>query len=141
MLKSSGAIIALIGLACLLGGMVFFGAIMAPLVFTKLPPATADLFIRATFPRYYAYVAVTAGLAAIGFLLRGNFALAIILALVLVLTIWLWHYWLPHLDQVRAAGNQAAFAWGHRLSVWLNGGQLLAVLAVLIAIARQWRRG
>ncbi len=139
-MKSSGAIIGLIALACLLGGMVFFGVVMAPLVFTKLLPGTADLFIRATFPRYYAYVAVTAGLASFGLLLRGNFGQAIILALVLMLTIWLWHSWLPHLNQVREAGNQAAFAWGHRLSVWLNGAQLLAVLAVLIAVARQWRR-
>ncbi len=140
-MHTSGSIIALLGLACLFGGMVFFGTIMTPLVFTKLPPETAGLFIRATFPIYYLYVTITAVIAALGLLLRGNPPLALILALVLVLTLWLWQEWLPHLNTLRDTGQLAAFARGHRLSVWLNGAQLLAVLAVLIAVARGWGRG
>ncbi|MGC8532788.1 MAG: DUF4149 domain-containing protein [Acidiphilium sp.] len=141
MMHTSGSIIALLGLGCLFGGMVFFGTIMTPLVFTKLPPETASLFIRATFPRYYLYVSVAAAIAALGLVLRGNLPFALVLALVLVLTLWLWQDWLPHLNSLRDSGNQTAFARGHRLSVWLNGAQLLAVLAVLVALARGWGKG
>ena len=77
-----------------------------------------------------------AAITALGLVLRGNLPFALILALVLVLTLWLWQDWLPHLNSLRDSGNQTAFARGHRLSVWLNGAQLLAVLGVLVALAR-----
>jgi hypothetical protein len=40
-------------LALAFGGMTFFSAVMAPLVFTKLPFDTAGAFIRQVFPWYY----------------------------------------------------------------------------------------
>ena len=39
--------------AAVFGGMVFFAFVYAPLVFTKLPAATAGGFTRAVFPVYY----------------------------------------------------------------------------------------
>jgi hypothetical protein len=120
------------GLAALVGGMLFFGAIMAPLVFTKLAPDVAGPFIRAAFPRYYAFIIVSAGLGAGGFLLRGEAVSTIALALIVLLTCWLWFWLIPHLNALRDAGNDAGFARGHRLSVWLNGAELIAALAVLL---------
>jgi len=127
----TGDILAGLGLAALVGGMLFFGAIMAPLVFTKLPPDVAGPFIRAAFPRYYAFIIVSAGLGAGGFLLRGQKASAIALLVIVLLTFWLWFWLIPHLNALRDAGNNAGFNRGHRLSVWLNGGELLAALVVL----------
>ena len=37
----AGNILVALGLAALVGGMLFFGAVMAPLVFTKLPADVA----------------------------------------------------------------------------------------------------
>lgn len=128
----TGNILAGLGLAALVGGMLFFGAIMAPLVFTKLPPDIAGPFIRAAFPRYYAFIVVSAAISAFGFLLRGQSISAIALMLIALLTLWLWFWLIPHLNAVREAGNTAAFDRGHRLSVWLNAVELLTALAILV---------
>ena len=130
-MPQTGNILAGLGLAALVGGMLFFGAIMAPLVFTKLPADVAGPFIRAAFPRYYAFIIVSAGFGALGFLLRGQSVSAVALLLILLLTFWLWFWLIPHLNALRDAGNSAGFDRGHRLSVWLNGLELMTALAVL----------
>ncbi len=127
----TGNILAGLGLAALVGGMLFFGAIMAPLVFTKLPPDIAGPFIRAAFPRYYAFIIASAGIGALGFLLRGQAVSGIALILILLLTCWLWFWLIPHLNALRDAGNSAGFDRGHRLSVWLNGVELITALVIL----------
>jgi len=134
-MQGFGVLLASLALAALFGGMVFFGTVMAPLVFAKLPSETAGMFIRVAFPRYYFYVSITSVLAAIGLWLRGAPALAILPALVLAVTLWLWIQWLPHLNALRDAGDQVAFARGHRLSVLVNVGQLVVVAISLIVVA------
>jgi len=127
----TGSLLAGLGLAALVGGMLFFGAIMAPLVFTKLPPDIAGPFIRAAFPRYYAFIIVSAAIGAFGFLLRGQAISAIALILIVLLTSWLWFWLIPHLNALREAGNSAGFDRGHRLSVWLNAVELIMALILL----------
>ena len=39
--------------AALFGGMTFFRALFAPLVFINLPRETAAEFMRALFPKYF----------------------------------------------------------------------------------------
>ena len=88
--------------ACLLGGMVFFAAVLAPLVFTRLDAAAAGPFIRATFPRYYLYVLATSALAA-AFLAARDPASALILALVAAATVWLRQGLMPRINALRDA--------------------------------------
>ncbi len=134
-MTNTGNIIALLGVAALLGGMLFFGAIMAPLVFTKLPPEVAGAFIRVTFPRYYAFIIAASFVGALGFGLRGQAVPAVALLIVAGVTCWLWFWLIPHLNALRDAGNDAAFARGHRLSVWINGAELLTALWLLVRLA------
>ena len=131
----TGNILTALGLSALVGGMLFFGAVMAPLVFTKLPLDVAGPFIRAAFPFYYAYMIVSAGIGVVGLLCRKAMVPAMVLLLVALVTAGLWAWFIPHLDALRAAGNMAAFNRGHQLSVWINGAQLLAALAVLVRTA------
>jgi len=42
-----------LALSLTFGGMTFFSAVVAPLVFTKLRPDIAGSFIREIFPWYY----------------------------------------------------------------------------------------
>ena len=42
----------------LLGAMLFFPSVVAPVVFTSLPETQAGLFLRAMFPRYYGFMIV-----------------------------------------------------------------------------------
>ena len=57
-------IVSLLSVAGLWGGMLFFTAVFAPLVFLRLAPEVAGRFIRAVFPVYYLAMAVTSGVAA-----------------------------------------------------------------------------
>ena len=131
----TGNVIAALGLSALVGGMLFFGAIMAPLVFTQLPPDAAGPFIRAAFPRYYAFVAASSVIAGFGLLLRGQSLSAIALFLVGLVTLWLWFWLIPHLNALREAGDSAGFDRGHRLSVWVNGVELVTGIVVLVRLA------
>ena len=131
----TGNVIAALGLSALVGGMLFFGAIMAPLVFTQLPPDVAGPFIRAAFPRYYAFVAASSVIAGFGLLLRGQSLSAIALFLVGLVTLWLWFWLIPHLNALREAGDSAGFDRGHRLSVWVNGVELVTGIVVLVRLA------
>lgn len=134
-MKAAGNIFILLGLACLVGGMLFFGAVVAPLVFTRLPLAVAGPFIRAVFPFYFGFVAGSAGVSALGYFLRGQKISAFVMLAVLGLVLWAWLWLIPYLDGVREAGNMAAFDRGHEFSTWLNGAELCAALWLLVRAA------
>lgn len=129
--------LALLSLALLLGGMVFFAAVVAPLVFTRLPPEWAGRFIRQLFPRYYLWLIGTAGLAALA-LAPSRPADALAMALIASLTVWLRQGLMPRINRLSdaaQAGDAAAkprFDRAHRLSVLLNMAQLVAVAVVLL---------
>jgi len=132
--------IALLALALHLGGMAFFAAAVAPLVFTRLPAEQAGRFIRQVFPVYYVWVGVTAAVAAAALLpLRPLDAAA--LAVSAALTAWLRQILMPRInrasDAVQAGdlSRKPGFDRGHRLSVVLNIAQLLVAAAVLIRFA------
>ncbi len=132
---AAGNIAGWLGLSLLAGGMLFFGAVVTPLVFTNLPPDYSGPFIRAMFPRYYTFVIITALLAAIGFWLRGQPVSAAVLALIAAVTVWLLFWLIPHLNGWRDAGNMSAFNTGHSVSVWINGAEILAALVLLVRTA------
>jgi hypothetical protein len=134
-LTAAGNILILLGLSALVGGMLFFGAVMAPLVFTKLPADVSGPFIRGVFPWYYGFVAASASLAALGYLLRGQSISMIVMLLVLAAVLWAWFWLIPYLNAVRDAGNVAAFDRGHSFSTWLNGAELIAALWLLVRAA------
>jgi hypothetical protein len=129
-----GGVVAVLGLALLVGGMVFFGAVVAPLVFTKLPAGVAGPFIRAMFPFYFGFVAAAAFLAMMGFILRLQSFSAFVMLLVLAAVLWAWLWLVPQMDGWRAAGDVAAFDRGHEISTWLNGVELLAAVWLLVRV-------
>ena len=47
----------------LLGGMLFFPIVVAPIVFTSLPELEAGQFLRSMFPRYYLFMIFFSALA------------------------------------------------------------------------------
>jgi len=129
-----------LALALTWGGMTFFSAVMAPLVFTKLPFETAGAFIRQVFPWYYLSMALTTLLAVL-LLLPGIGAgvgwPAGLSAFALVGFVTARQVLMPMINQARdvnLAGDTDAgkrFKRLHSLSVMINGAQWLAVLAAL----------
>ncbi len=131
------ALIALFATTLLLGGMVFFAALVAPLVFRVLPAEPGGQFIRALFPRYYLWVASSAAAAAVA-LFPFSKPDAGIMAAVAGLAVWLRQVLMPRInaasDRVKA-GDMAAkpgFDRGHRLSVIANLLQMVAAAVVLV---------
>jgi hypothetical protein len=135
----SFATLAAFAAALLVGGMLFFAAVTAPMVFTTLDSATAGHFIRRIFPVYYLVMfafAAVAALAAIPVLPVDAGVLAVVAAAFVVARQGL----MPRINALRdreVAGDTAAgarFQRLHRVSVWLNAAQFLAAAVILLRL-------
>ncbi len=124
----------------LFGGIAFFAACIAPVVFTRLPPEWASRFIRGVFPVYYLWVLGTSA--------AGTFALlplrpldALALGAVAGTTFWLRQSLMPRINalsdaaQAGDAAAKAAFDRAHRLSVRVNVAQMVTAAVVLARFA------
>lgn len=131
------SIIALFATALCLGGMVFFAACVAPLVFTRLPAEHAGRFIRAMFPIYYLYVLGLSAAAAMA-LIPLSLPAAGLVGAVALSALWLRQVLMKTINrlsdaaQAGDAGAGVKFNRMHRLSVIMNVLQM-AVLAVVLA--------
>ncbi|QXM23565.1 DUF4149 domain-containing protein [Elioraea tepida] len=134
------ASVALFATALLLGGMVMFAAVVAPVVFRALEPAPAGRFLRQFFPLYYVYGAALAGAAAFAFVPLAWEA-AVVMAVVAAGFVFARQGLMPRINAYRdaeLAGDEGAkkpFARLHGLSVAINLAQMLLVAAVLITFA------
>ena len=129
----------LLSAAVLVGSMIFFSCIMAPLIFIKLDEATAGPFVRSIFPWYYL---VIIGLSAVGAL--GLIAIqplpAVVLAVIGIAAVLARQVLMPRINDHRdkmVGGNaeaERAFQRLHKLSVWINGGQLIGSVAIMFML-------
>lgn len=128
--------VGLFAVALLLGGMVFFAAICAPVTFTALDAPNAAKHTRAIFPRYYLFVGGLALLAAVALAVPRP-AEALLMASIAAMTAWLRLGLMPKMNPWRdaeLAGNAEAgrkFAAAHRLSVLVNALQMALAAVVL----------
>ena len=126
--------IALLATGALFGGMLFFTAVFAPLVFANLEKETAAEFIRAVFPWYYLFVIATAAVGTLALAPTGawqGWALAAIAGVALAARQGL----MPVIAAAREAGSPRRFHALHRMSVAINVVQLVAAAVVLAGLA------
>ena len=129
-------VIAVLCTGFVLGGMVFFSFVMAPLVFRQLEREQAAAFMRAAFPLYYQAMGAAALVAAFAMVAVGR-ADSLLMVVVAVAFILLLTLLLPALNrhrEGRVAGDAAAdarFKRLHGLSMAVNLGQLAAVVVVM----------
>ena len=139
-MQTFSALLALFSLALLLGGMVFFAAVMAPLIFTRLPGQVAGPFIRQVFPVYYVWVLGCSAAAAAALLPVSGLAAAL-MAGCAALALWLRQVLMPTINRLSdaAQGGDAdagrRFDRLHRLSVAANLLQMVVVAVVLAGFA------
>lgn len=124
----------------LLGGMLFFPIVVAPIVFTSLPELEAGQFLRSMFPRYYLFMiffsALAFGLYQSAAGSEANIAATVCL-LVALSTLWVRQSLVPRINDARdaqLAGDTdaaAKFDRGHKLSVAINMLQLVGLIAIL----------
>ena len=116
-----------------LGIMLFFSFILAPMIFKVLPPDNAGVFIRAIFPYYYLVNLLILGMI-LGFYI---FFQTFILDFYLVLTSALLFffnlvYLMPKINKLKDERNEKAFKISHFISVVINFVQLVMLGIVLV---------
>lgn len=123
----------------LLGAMLFFPSVVAPVVFTSLPEAQAGAFLRSMFPRYYAFMIALSLIAALLFLVGSNqsaFLATLVCLFVGVSTLWVRQWLLPRINAARdaqlACNVEAGrrFDRDHKLSVGINMVQLVLLVGI-----------
>jgi hypothetical protein len=123
----------------MLGAMVFFPSVVAPVVFTSLPEAQAGAFLRSMFPRYYGFMIALSLIAALLFWVATDdsaYQAAIVCLFVGVSTLWVRQWLLPRINMERdaqLAGDTEAggrFDRDHKLSVGINLLQLVLLVGI-----------
>lgn len=141
------ASVAHVAVATVWGSMVFFAAVVAPRAFEVLDEEAAGRFLRELFPHYYSTLgslsAVACALLAAASAGGGGPWTPEALIMLVTAAAFLGSRWflMPRINDRRDAAKagdpdaERNFTFLHRLSVWINTAQLLAVLWVL------WRLG
>jgi membrane associated rhomboid family serine protease len=134
MLETANAVVLM-----LLGAMLFFPSVVAPVVFTSLPDAQAGAFLRSMFPRYYSFMIALSLIATLLFLVANDeaaYRAAVVCLFVGVSTLWVRQWLLPRINAARdaqLAGDTEAgrrFDRDHKLSVGINLLQLALLAGV-----------
>jgi len=125
----------------LLGGMLFFPIVVAPIVFTSLPEVEAGHFLRSMFPRYYLFMITLSALAFALYQVGVGLVLSVPATVcfgVVLSTLWVRQSLVPRINDARdaqLAGDATAgtrFDRGHKLSVTINMLQLVGLLVILL---------
>ncbi len=126
----------LVAVAAAFGGMTFFMAFFAPMVFRNLARDDAAAFMRALFPVYFLVLGVTALLPGLVLMTIASYRPEAT-ALVAVGAVFFGQraLLLPALNRSRAAGQERRAAALHRASVLIHLVQWFVVATVLVRLA------
>ena len=117
-------------LAANVGIMLFFTVAVAPTIFMVLPQEWAAKYVRAFFPKYYAFLGVTTAISSmLADTLSFRLALAGCAFFFFLSLLWI----TPTVNRARDAGREQVFKTLHTLSVVINILQLAIFLFILYA--------
>ncbi|WP_440694564.1 DUF4149 domain-containing protein [Candidatus Pelagibacter sp. HIMB109] len=115
-----------------LGIMLFFSFILAPMIFKVLPPDNAGVFIRAIFPYYYLVNLLILGLVSGFYIFYQTFILDFYLVFTSALLFFFnLVYLMPKINKLKDERNEKAFKISHFISVVINFAQLIMLGIVL----------
>ena len=115
-----------------LGIMLFFSFILAPMIFKVLPPDNAGVFIRAIFPYYYLVNLLILGLISGFYIFYQTFILDFYLVFTSALLFFFnLVYLMPKINKLKDERNEKAFKISHFISVVINFAQLIMLGIVL----------
>ena len=117
----------------ILGIMLFFSFIVAPITFTVLNEESSRKFIRKIFPYYYIVNLVISFLVLIFFVIQKNFSLNFYLILTVAILFALSNYVLmPLINKYKDENQDKKFKYSHFISVLINFIQMLFLVIILI---------
>mgnify|MGYP005653302145 FL=1 len=119
--------------AMILGIMLFFSFVIAPVVFTTLDEDNARKFIRRIFPFYYNVNLGLSLIVLITFLFLSKLGIDFYLILVITLLFATSNYLLmPLINKYRDEKQDKKFKYSHFISVVINFVQMLFLVVMLI---------
>ena len=119
--------------AMILGIMLFFSFVIAPVVFTTLDEENAQKFIRRIFPFYYNVNLGISSIVLILFLVLSNFGIDFYLILIVTLLFATSNYLLmPLINKYRDEKKDKKFKYSHFVSVVINFLQMIFLVFILI---------
>ena len=122
---------ALVPVAVLFGGMTFFMAFFAPMIFRNLPREAAADFMRALFPKYFSVMGIVALMPLLVLLpIHAYRPEGLAMMVVAILFFAMRGLLLPALEKQRKAGAML-----HRASVFIHMAQWAVVAVVFVRLA------
>ena len=116
----------------ILGIMLFFSFVVAPVVFTTLDEENARKFIRRIFPYYYNVNLGISLLVLLILLFTRNFEIKFYLILVVAILFAISNYLLmPMINKFRDENQNKKFKYSHLISVTFNLIQILILVVIL----------
>ena len=116
----------------ILGIMIFFSFIVAPVTFTTLDEENARKFIRKIFPYYYIVNLVIGFLILILFIYIKMYSLDFYLMLVITVLFALCNFLLmPLINKFRDNNQEKKFKFSHSVSVVINFIQMIFLVIIL----------
>ena len=120
-------------IAMILGIMLFFSFVIAPVVFTTLDEENARKFIRRIFPFYYNVNLGISFIVLIIFFILSNFGINFYLILGVVLLFTTSNYLLmPLINKYRDNKQDKKFKYSHFISVVINFIQMICLVFLLV---------
>ena len=120
-------------IAMILGVMLFFSFVIAPVVFTTLDEENAREFIRRIFPFYYNVNLGVSFIVLIIFFILSNFGINFYLILAVVLLFATSNYLLmPLINKYRDEKQDKKFKYSHFVSVVINFIQMIFLVLILV---------
>ena len=117
----------------ILGIMLFFSFVIAPVVFTTLDDENARKFIRRIFPFYYNVNLVISFIVLITFFFLSKFGIEFILILTITILFAISNYYLmPLINKYRDEKQNKKFKYSHFTSVVINFIQMIFLVFLLI---------
>ena len=119
--------------SAILGIMVFFSFVVAPVTFTTLNEESSRKFIRKIFPFYYNVNLALSSLATLIYVILKSYNLKFYLILSVSILFAVSNYILmPLINKYRDQKKEKQFKYSHFLSVVINFIQILLLLVILI---------
>ena len=117
----------------ILGIMLFFSFVIAPVVFTTLDENNARKFIRRIFPFYYNVNLGISFIVLITFILLGKIEIDFYLILAITLLFATSNYLLmPLINKYRDEKQDKKFKYSHFISVLINFIQMICLVIILV---------
>ena len=117
----------------ILGIMLFFSFIVAPITFTVLNEESSRKFIRKIFPYYYTANLLISFLVLIFFVIQRTFSLNFYLLLTVAILFALSNYILmPLINKYKDENQDKKFKYSHFISVVINFIQMIFLVIILI---------